>query len=518
MNAEVVISKRLVLINALSSVLARLLSLSVLLWVNQYLLRRLSAEEYASYPVVVAVVLFAESLTAVFTGGIARYVTEAYAKGDQRRVTEIVSSMMPLIVASTVIFVVVGGLASWHVDFLLSIHPDQLSEAQCMMGLLVLGQGIALLVMPYSVGFYVRQKFIWLSLIRLGQELLRSSLLFVLLFGVSTRVLWVVVAAVTATLSGTLMTAMISRRLVPSLRFERGAFRKATARELTSFGAWTMLGNMVWRIRTSSDVIILNNLGTAVDVVAFQVGSMPDRQMEGFMAMASNTLQPALTAMHATNKRDSLRRAYLRGNRYHLWIALAVAVPVIVFAQELVTLYVGEKYLLAAAVAVLICGAYPLVHASEMLYRVAIATARVRGFFLVIIVAGLLKVGITIFLVGPLEMGAVGAAWSNFGVGIVTQLGFLWPMGLRMLDIPFRAYLRQTLIPGCVPAAVAAVVCCVIKKALPASSWPVLGVNVGLGLVIYGVVMRACFRPEDRSDLGRVLERITQSLRPNSPR
>ena len=502
---RVEISKDLVIINALSSVLTRLVSVGLLVWVNKHLLERLSAEEYAPFPVVASVVVFTQIFMAVLTGAIARYVTEAYAKGDLRRVTEIVSSMMPAIAIGALAYAVLGGLASWKVGSFLTIEADQVAETQLMMGLLMASQAIATLTMPFTVGLYVRQKFVQLNLIQLGQQLLRLALLGVLLFGVSTRVVWVVVATEVSTLLGIVVTVALSRRLIPELRFERRLYRRKTASELISFGAWTMVGNFVWRIRTSSDAIILNKLGTATDVTAFYVGALPDRQMDGVMSVASNTLQPALTAMHATNKQGGLQRAYLRGNRIYLWIALAVAVPLVVFARELVTLYVGQTYIQAAAVVVLVVGVYPLTYASEMLYRIALAPARVRGFFSILIVAGLSKVAISILLVSKFGMGALGAAWSTLIVGAVAQLGFLWPLGLRMLELPFRRYLRETLLPGCFPGAVAAIACYVIKLALPAASWLSVSVDVALGLTAYGLAMRLVLQPEDRADHASIL-------------
>ena len=82
-------------INSASSVLAKIVNMTVLLWVYQYLLKRIPAEEFAVLPVVTAIMVFAPLFFSFFTGGISRYVVEAYAKGDFERVTRIVSSIFP---------------------------------------------------------------------------------------------------------------------------------------------------------------------------------------------------------------------------------------------------------------------------------------------------------------------------------------------------------------------------------------------------------------------------------------
>ncbi len=57
------VSKSLIQLNSLSSIALRLLSVTVLIWTQQYLLRRISPEEYALYPVLVSTMIFAPILT-----------------------------------------------------------------------------------------------------------------------------------------------------------------------------------------------------------------------------------------------------------------------------------------------------------------------------------------------------------------------------------------------------------------------------------------------------------------------
>ena len=69
-------------------------------------------------------------------------------------------------------------------------------DAQLMMGLLVSLAAVRLLLTPFTLGLYVRQRFVLSNVLGLGCEVFRIALLFVLLFAVEVRVLWVVVASV----------------------------------------------------------------------------------------------------------------------------------------------------------------------------------------------------------------------------------------------------------------------------------------------------------------------------------
>lgn len=68
MTIKIEISKRLVLINSASSVVAKVLNVCVLIWLYQHLLRRISPEEYALYPPLMGVMAFAPTLTNIPSG------------------------------------------------------------------------------------------------------------------------------------------------------------------------------------------------------------------------------------------------------------------------------------------------------------------------------------------------------------------------------------------------------------------------------------------------------------------
>ncbi|MGI9455066.1 MAG: hypothetical protein ACR2NU_00805, partial [Aeoliella sp.] len=63
--------------NAISSVLTRLLTISVFAWAIRHLIHRVPEEELAILPVVLSITLFFPILQNVFTAGLSRFVTEA---------------------------------------------------------------------------------------------------------------------------------------------------------------------------------------------------------------------------------------------------------------------------------------------------------------------------------------------------------------------------------------------------------------------------------------------------------
>jgi len=505
MSTKVEISKKLVLINITSSVVARVLNVFVLIWMYQYLLRRISPEEFSLYPVLTGIMAFTPLLTVVLTGGLGRYIVEAYAKSDENRVTQIVSTMFPLLLGVALIILVAGLILAWNINYVFHIEAERLIDARLMLGLLVFSAAVRLPLSPFGVGMYVRQRFVLQNLIAVSAEFLRIALLCALLLGVSTRVLWLVVASVSAEVTRLLVSQYVSRRLVRSLKFSLHHIRWSIAGELLSFGGWNLVAYLANTISEGLIPFALKKLATAVDVTSFHMGSLPFRQIEDGSWMLRTPLQPAMTAMHATGSKDRLKNAYLRVGRYGLWAVLAIAVPLMIYAKEVVLLYVGDTYVSAAMVMILMMATFPIKYGNLMLAQLSLATAEVGPVARRELATQVVLVGLIGYFVWYLRWGAVGCAMAVFvGTAIMYPL-LSWPLGLRMAGTSFREWLRETLWPGLVPGLVAAVVWIAAKSYIHPFSWLGVGACTAVGMVCYLVVLLLCLREYDREQLWDLL-------------
>ncbi len=518
MSSRVEISKRLVVVNTASGAVARVINISVLVWLHQYLLRRISPEEYQLLPVLTGIILLLPLLTTVLTAGLGRFVVAAYARGDDRDITQIVSTMFPLLLVAGSILLAAGLAFSWYVDRILSIPPDRVWDARIMMALLMLSVGTRPPCAVFAVGLFVRQKFVLHNFLKVADEMLRLVLLFILLFGVSTRVLWVVVANVTAEISMTLVLVVVSRRLIPALRFRRSEIRWERARELISFGGWNFLSYLAGRLRLTVIPLILNRLATPMDVNMYYIGSLPRRQIELWGDVLATPLSPVVTGMHAIGAKERVRNVYMRGGRIALWVTLMAALPAIIYSRTLIRLYIGNAFMDAAVVIAFTLACLPLHNGAWMIWHVANATGRIRALGIRSLVIQLLVIGATFYLVREQGWGAVGAAFASFGITVATTSLTLWPLGLKLANVEFAAWVRQTLVPGLAPGCVAAVAWVALDIVAKPNSWIGLGLCTGLGILCYtAILLGFCLEPRDKQDLAAILTRVRSQIRSWSP-
>jgi O-antigen/teichoic acid export membrane protein len=502
-------STRLYLTNAASSVATRVLQLTVLVWVNQHLLKRIEPEEYSLFPVMISLMFFADIFKNIITGGLGRYIVEADSRGDQPGVTRIVSSIFPVVLAAAFLFAGAGAIAVWRIDKILNIEPAYLSEARLMLLLLVFSLCLNVVAAPFADGLYIRQRFVALNLIDLGSEAVRVSLLLCLLFGVSTKVVWLVVASTFANLVHLSLRVALTRRMLPAIRFRRESFSMRTARTLMRFGAWTSIQGLTSLVSSTAPTLLLNRFGTPVDVAAFYLGRLPEIQIRNVMCAASSPAQPAMTRIYARQGAAALNDLYYRGGRYHLWVTLFLVAPLLVFGKQMVDLYAGNRYAATPAVIVALLSAYPFLWASAMFFQVAHAIGKIGAYYICDIVVQAVTLGGMFYAVAYRGLGAPGAAMAMGLAGSVVHVFLIWPMGLRLVNGRWDRFVRQTLLPGVFPFASAFVACHAFATFFPLNSWLGIGLGCLVAFCIYAtVVLVFCLDSVDRDLIGRLVLRI----------
>ncbi|HEU5337263.1 MAG TPA: hypothetical protein VFU27_14930, partial [Terriglobales bacterium] len=182
------------ILNSASGLAERIVNLLLQVWLYQYLIKRISPEEYSLYPVVTALLVFIPPVMAVLTSGLARYAVEAYTRGDYLQITEITSTIFPVLLGAGLVLAVVGAILTRYLDYVLKIAPHHLSDARLMVLLLFGSLALRFMLTPFGVGLYVCQQFVILNALNLVQTLFRLGLLVALLLGISAHVIWVVVA------------------------------------------------------------------------------------------------------------------------------------------------------------------------------------------------------------------------------------------------------------------------------------------------------------------------------------
>lgn len=515
MTSGVPISKKLVFTNSASSVVARVINVALIVWLQSYLISRVPTDEYALYPVFMSGMMFLLLARTILSSGLVRYFSDAKALGDSQRIQRIASSMFAVALLVSAIALVAGTALALNIANILTVAPRYAVDAKIIGLILVASFSLQLLMAPFEVGLHVDQRFVLLNAIEIGTVVLRIALLLGLLLGVSTRVIWVVVANESAGVAALVARFAFSRRALPELKFDRRFIDTAVAKELLSFGSWSFVGQIGYRIRTYADPIVLNKLATSFDVTCFYLGNMVLRQTSALLTRITQTVLPGLTALNATGQHARLGRVFVRYNRLVIWAFMFFAVPLIVYRSELVVLYAGARFAPAATVMLLLMMSEGVGKSYSMLHKLAVARAKVRFLAVVGFALQVSNLSLTVVLVGAWQLGAVGAAVSTFVITVGLQSFLMVPYALRLADISFMYWFNNTVLPGFLPSVATGGFALLLKDlSAPIEGWGQMVAHGTIVIAVYIVTTYSvAFQPQDRRDLHAAALRFVSVFR-----
>ena len=509
--SRIEISKRIVLINTASSSVTLILNFSVLLWLQQYLLKRLSPEEYSLLPVLMSIIAFAPLATMFLTQGLGRYITVAYAKGDDAEVSRIYSTMFPILCAAGIAILGIGCLGAWHIDTLVNVAPEFLSDARIMMSLLFFSVALRITFSLFSSGFIVTQKMMLQDMIDVACQLLRIIILLSLLFGVSTQVIWVVVATVVADVINIIVCTIVSLRIFPVQRnIILHYFRIHTAKEITSYGGWGFLQQIARTIKESLDPLILNRFASAVDVSVFYVGGIAARQLGMLLTPLSRPFIPIFGALCATEDFTKLRNTYLRTTRYHLWLILGIAVPAIIFSDEVMHLYLDGKYDQAGLIMAVLLFVIILNTFNSLGPAIVMAAGQVKELSLRYLFVQLVNIILTIFLVVNLQQGALGSAIATLITVAIFESIFYWPFCRKVAHTSTSQWMREVVFPCICSVLPSLVFCLFVKLTVGVDTWlDLILMSLISSILYFFMIMFFGLRQQDRIDISRISDRFS---------
>ncbi len=513
--SRIEISKKIVLINTASSAVSLILNFSVLIWLQQYLLKYISPEEYSLVPILMSIMAFAPLVTMILTQGVGRYITVAYAKGDDAEIGRIISTMFPILFFAGIAMLVVGWTGAWHIDKLVNIDPAFVSDARIMLALLVFTAALRVTLSIFGSGFIVKQKLMLQDMIDIGCQLLRMIILFALLLGVSTQVIWVVVAMVVADTTNLIVSTIVSLRILPEQRvIKQRNFYTHIAKEITSYGGWGFILHAAETIKQAFDPLILNRFASAVDVSVFYVGGIAARQLRLMLTPFSRPFIPILAAMCATKDYEKLRNTYLRATRYHLWLILGVSVPAIIFSDEVMHLYLGGKYDEAGLIMAVLLFVTVLNTFNSLGFGVVMAAGEVKDLSLRYIGVQIANIALTILFVVYLHQGAFGSAIATLIAVVTFEVIFIWPFCRRVAHTPTSLWIKEVVFPCLGSALPSLIVCLFVKITIGVDTWGDLFlISLVSALLHFLMIIFFGLRLQDRIDISRLSERLSGSTK-----
>jgi len=479
--------ERRLLFGAVTNWLAFAAVLLVGFFITPYLVRRLGDGPYGVWAFVESVLAYFTLFDLGIAACVVRFVARFHTTGDRDELNRLVSTALALFVglgAAVLVFgsvllpVVLPSLESAGVP-----HREVLAFALLMLANLAVT--LPLSVFPSILDGL--ERFALKSAVRIVVLVVRTVGTVALMeHQPSLLALGVLFAACNLVEHGAF--AVLAVRSLPGLQFSRRLVDRATLTRVKGYSLHAFLAMAAGRTCVQSGVLIVGALLGAAPVTYFALASRLVEFAKALLRTATNTLTPAISSMEAAGDMDAIRRMFLRGTRWVLYLILPVHLGLVVFGRPFLTIWLGESAYAEQCYIplVVLSSTLSLVIAQSMAARILYGTGRLRAFARAALVEALVNVALSILL--GQRYGLIGVA---IGVAVPNLAMCLWVIGhtARGLGVSLRMYVGDGWLRPLVAAIVPiSVWLCV---AWPIAGWARLFAAIVAGLVPYAVVVLA---------------------------
>lgn len=502
------ISKTLVFANSVSMAITKLLSITVFIWVQQYLLKRISPSEYAIYAIISSLVFLLPFITSALVSAGVRYMVYEYTRRDFIKMNRILSTSIIINIIVGLVILVFSLLAVYYLDSLLTIEPEFLSDARLMFLIIIVTFLINFVCTPLGLGLHITQKLVIKNIVDLVVEVLKITLLFSLLFGVSTRALWLVVANSVALLLALGVRIVLSKKIIPEMRFSFEGFDRTFVSKFLSFGGWNSIILLSRYLRNFAALFLLNRFGTSTDVSSFNIGRFVSRQTLQVWEPIRSSIGTPLIAMYSKNQFQRLKDTYLKGSRLAIWITSFIVFPAIIFSEPFVNLYVGEVYLNAAYIIMALLSIIPFQMLNAMLPQISAAMANQKNLAIRMLAIQIVNLVVMYCILVIMELTVVEMALSIAVVNILGELFIITIFAKDNLSIPFSAILVKGLLPGILPGIMTSFYWLLINDSYEITSYWDLIIIVLPGCIMLMLFIYLFSLKEDKIKINEIFKKL----------
>lgn len=428
--------------NTLMLYIRTLFTMFVSFYTSRVVLRALGVIDYGVYNAVGSTVAMLSILSGSLSSAISRFITFELGRGNITKLKRVFStavSVQLILAAIVVVFAETVGL--WFLNHTMKIPTERFFAAHWVYQFSIVTFVIGLISVPYNAAIIAHEKMSAFAYIGIFEALAKLGVAFIISVASTDRLI----------IYGFLMMMIaVIVRLVYTIyckrQFEECSYKflydKVLLKEMASFAGWNFIGASSAVLRDQGGNIIINILGggpavNAARGFAIQISSAIQSFVQNFMT----ALNPQITKSYASGEHDYMMALIFRGARFSFYILLLLALPVIINAEYILTLWLVDvpAHTVAFVQLVLIFAlseslANPLVTAM-------LATGKIRNYQLIVGGLQMLNLPISYILLrhggGPELVFVVAIA-----VSVCCEMVRLY-MLQGMIGISMRTFLQE---------------------------------------------------------------------------
>ena len=324
--------------------LRSLVSLFISLYASRLVLKGLGVDDYGTYGVVGGFVSMFSIVTSSLRGAISRFMNYAIGKEDvEEQRNTFALSLNIMVILAIIVIVLTETFGLWFLNNRMNIPVGRETAAFWCFQFSVLASVSGFLTIPYTASIIAHERMDVFAYMDVGEVVLKFfiAILITLSIGDVDKLILYAALLLAVALIKQEITRFYGRRHFEECRF-RWYWGKEKFLEMFSFAGWTFLGNTSGTFSGQGVNMVMNVVfGTAVNAARSLAGTVINA-VQIFVNNFTMAIYPQMTQAYAAEDFGYMRQLLYRGAKFCYYIMWLIVLPLVLEADFVVGLWLGE--------------------------------------------------------------------------------------------------------------------------------------------------------------------------------
>jgi O-antigen/teichoic acid export membrane protein len=426
------------------------LNVSIAFWMTPFVVRHLGDSSYGIWALVLQLTGYMGVVDVGLRSALVRFVARFQTLGDDEGLNRLLNStitlyllMVPLCFVAAILMAAFG-LPHMHIPIgMISVAKlTVFIAAGCIVCDFVFATCHACLA---GLSRWDLTNSVWISVL-----LVRTALIVFFLesgFGLLT----IAMIQFGVTLMGYLAEAVIVRRLLPAFRFKWQPPEIAHMRPIMQHSWYSFLLSIATKLNYQVDSIVIAFFLPIGQVTFYIIGLRLVEYLRELLNSTTMIFAPLVSSFDAVGETHRVAATLIRGTKYSLFVGFLGAGTLLALGSTFIRLWMGPRFEAPSGAVLVILTIGVLASctqfaSSHVLYGLGKHRLNVSWT----LIESVLNLGFSVVLVR--RYGILGVAAGTTIANIMVR-GWLFPSSfLRVLNVPWRAYLQHGIAPAVAPA------------------------------------------------------------------
>lgn len=318
-----------------------LLLMTISLFTSRINLHSLGVEDFGIYNVIGGVVAMFSMFSGALSVAISRNITYELGKGDKERLRKVFSIAVNIQVALAIFIVILAEVVGiWFLNNEMVIPEERLNAANWVMHCSIFTFAINLISVPYNADIIAHEKMSAFAYISILEATLKLCIAYFLIISPVDKLITFAVLLTCVSLILRMVYGIYCNKHFEETHYHF-VYDKTLYESMLGFAGWSMFGLVAYTGYTYGLNVLLNIFFGPVVNAARGIAVQVQTAVQQFAQNFQMALNPQIIKNYASNNLERMHTLIFASSKFCYFMLLMFAVPIIIEAPKLLSLWLG---------------------------------------------------------------------------------------------------------------------------------------------------------------------------------